>query len=264
VVLLGHHRLSSRAIDARSYFRLGAAVRRVLPPRGLWRIACARAKHVCSVWRHEYNQIRAALERTHGDRGDKGPLRSALVSERRSVIWKRVSRVVYWCVRLCAARIAQRKIPKAQFCIQCATPFLGLCERSGFENPSKARYRAKCACPFGAGAPVQGEVEAIDGPTGERPHLSVMFCDLVGSTAIAAQLDPEEWRETVAGYQRKAAEAISRFGGLVGKYPGDGAIAFFGLARGARQRRGAHGPRDSRRHREARRTEIMSPVWTST
>jgi class 3 adenylate cyclase/tetratricopeptide (TPR) repeat protein len=56
----------------------------------------------------------------------------------------------------------------------------------------------------------------------------VLFCDLVGSTAIAAQLDPEEWREAVAGYHRAAAEAISRFGGHVAKYLGDGVMAFFG------------------------------------
>jgi class 3 adenylate cyclase/tetratricopeptide (TPR) repeat protein len=56
----------------------------------------------------------------------------------------------------------------------------------------------------------------------------VLFCDLVGSTAIAAQLDPEEWRETVAGYHRAAAEAITRFGGHVAKYLGDGVMAFFG------------------------------------
>ena len=64
--------------------------------------------------------------------------------------------------------------------------------------------------------------------SGERRHLTVLFCDLVGSTAIAARLDPEEWRETVAGYQRAAAEAISRFGGHVAKYLGDGVMAFFG------------------------------------
>ena len=63
---------------------------------------------------------------------------------------------------------------------------------------------------------------------GERRHLTVLFCDLVGSTAIAAQLDPEEWRETVGGYHRVAAEAITRFGGHVAKYLGDGVMAFFG------------------------------------
>jgi len=63
---------------------------------------------------------------------------------------------------------------------------------------------------------------------GERRHLTVLFCDLVGSTAIAAQLDPEEWRETVSEYHRTAAEAITRFGGHVVKYLGDGVMALFG------------------------------------
>jgi class 3 adenylate cyclase len=54
------------------------------------------------------------------------------------------------------------------------------------------------------------------------------MCDLVGSTALAAQVDPEEWRETVAGYQRAAAEAITRFDGFVARYVGDGVLAFFG------------------------------------
>jgi len=56
----------------------------------------------------------------------------------------------------------------------------------------------------------------------------VLFCDLVGSTAIATQLDPEEWRETVAGYHRIATEAITRFDGHVAKYLGDGVMAYFG------------------------------------
>jgi class 3 adenylate cyclase len=51
---------------------------------------------------------------------------------------------------------------------------------------------------------------------------------LVGSTEIAAQLDPEEWREVVAAYHRAAAESITRFGGHVAKYLGDGVMAFFG------------------------------------
>src|SRR5207244_12360723 len=63
---------------------------------------------------------------------------------------------------------------------------------------------------------------------GKRPHCTLMFCILVGSTAIAAQLDPEEWRETVAGYHRAAAEAITHFDGHVAKYLGDGVMAYFG------------------------------------
>jgi class 3 adenylate cyclase/tetratricopeptide (TPR) repeat protein len=63
---------------------------------------------------------------------------------------------------------------------------------------------------------------------GERRHLTVLFCDLVGSTEIAGRLDPEEWRETVADYHRATTEVINRYGGHVAKYLGDGVMAFFG------------------------------------
>jgi class 3 adenylate cyclase/predicted ATPase len=64
--------------------------------------------------------------------------------------------------------------------------------------------------------------------TGERRHLTVLFCDLVNSTSLAAQLDPEEWREIVADYHRAVAQAIERFGGHVAQYLGDGVMAYFG------------------------------------
>jgi Adenylate and Guanylate cyclase catalytic domain len=63
---------------------------------------------------------------------------------------------------------------------------------------------------------------------GERRHLTVLSCDLVGSTEIARRLDPEEWREIVAGYHRAAAQAIERFGGHVAQYLGDGVMGYFG------------------------------------
>jgi class 3 adenylate cyclase len=58
--------------------------------------------------------------------------------------------------------------------------------------------------------------------------LTVLFCDLVNSTQIAAQLDPEDWREIVADYHRAATQAIERFGGTVAQYLGDGVMAYFG------------------------------------
>jgi class 3 adenylate cyclase/predicted ATPase len=64
--------------------------------------------------------------------------------------------------------------------------------------------------------------------TGERRHLTVLFCDLVGSTEIASHLDPEEWREIVGQYHHAAAQAIERFGGRVAQYLGDGVMAYFG------------------------------------
>ena len=56
----------------------------------------------------------------------------------------------------------------------------------------------------------------------------MLFCDLVGSTEIAARLDPEEWREIIAEYHRTAAHSIERYGGHVAQYLGDGVMAYFG------------------------------------
>ena len=62
----------------------------------------------------------------------------------------------------------------------------------------------------------------------ERWQLTVMFCDLVGSTALAAQLDPEELREVIGAYHRCVTEAVRRFDGFVAKYMGDGVLIYFG------------------------------------
>jgi hypothetical protein len=73
--------------------------------------------------------------------------------------------------------------------------------------------------------------EPAAGSAAERRQLTVMFCDLVGSTAMAARLDPEELREVIGAYRRCAAEAVRRFDGLVAKYMGDGALVYFGFPR---------------------------------
>src|SRR5262249_16627639 len=62
----------------------------------------------------------------------------------------------------------------------------------------------------------------------ERRHLTVMFCDLVGSTALAARLDPQAFRELLAGYHRTVTDAVTGAGGYVAKYMGDGVLAYFG------------------------------------
>src|SRR5215468_5317419 len=63
---------------------------------------------------------------------------------------------------------------------------------------------------------------------GERRYLAVMFCDLVGSTSISAQLDAEEWRDLVGAYLRSASTAVTEMGGHVAKKLGDGLMALFG------------------------------------
>ncbi len=62
----------------------------------------------------------------------------------------------------------------------------------------------------------------------ERRQLTVMFCDLVGSTALSTQLDPEELRDIVRAYQQTSAAVIERFGGHIAQYLGDGLLVYFG------------------------------------
>ena len=69
--------------------------------------------------------------------------------------------------------------------------------------------------------------DAMD-TTAERRHLTVMFCDLVGSTALSQQLDPEDLRNVIRAYQEAAAAIISRDGGHIAQYLGDGLLVYFG------------------------------------
>jgi class 3 adenylate cyclase len=65
-------------------------------------------------------------------------------------------------------------------------------------------------------------------PEAERRQLTVMFCDLVESTALATQLDPEDLREVVCAYQRVCADVITRFDGHIAQLLGDGLLVYFG------------------------------------
>ena len=64
--------------------------------------------------------------------------------------------------------------------------------------------------------------------TAERRQVTVMFSDLVGSTALSARMDPEDLRELISAYQKCVAETVGRFGGFVAKYMGDGVLIYFG------------------------------------
>ncbi len=66
------------------------------------------------------------------------------------------------------------------------------------------------------------------GDTAERRQITVMFSDLVGSTALSARMDPEDLREVITAYQKCVADAVHRFGGFVAKYMGDGVLVYFG------------------------------------
>src|SRR6202030_4218094 len=62
----------------------------------------------------------------------------------------------------------------------------------------------------------------------ERRQVTVMFSDLVGSTALSTRMDPEDLREVISAYQKCVAETVRRFGGFVAKYMGDGVLIYFG------------------------------------
>jgi class 3 adenylate cyclase/tetratricopeptide (TPR) repeat protein len=117
-----------------------------------------------------------------------------------------------------------------KFCTSCGTPLAAACPKCDAPIQPDESFCGECGTALGNAAPAtDADTTPITASAGgERRHLTVLFCDLVGSTEIAARLDPEEWRETVAAYHRAAAEVITRYGGHVAKYLGDGVMAFFG------------------------------------
>ena len=78
-------------------------------------------------------------------------------------------------------------------------------------------------------APSPAETLSLsDSTVAERRPLSVMFCDLIGSTALSARLDPEDLREVIRAYQACVAATIQQFDGFIARYVGDGVLIYFG------------------------------------
>jgi class 3 adenylate cyclase/tetratricopeptide (TPR) repeat protein len=121
--------------------------------------------------------------------------------------------------------------PGAKFCVECASPIERRCPACGAQAPPTAKFCPECAAPLTAKFPPAGPAtRQSSAPTeaGERRQLTVLFCDLVGSTPLSQQLDAEEWRYLIAQYQQAASAAVARFGGHVAKNLGDGLLIYFG------------------------------------
>jgi predicted ATPase/class 3 adenylate cyclase len=73
------------------------------------------------------------------------------------------------------------------------------------------------------------EIQPLAGAKAERRHLTVLFCDMVGSTALSARLDPEDLQQILHEYQGCCSKAIRRYGGYVARFMGDGVMAYFGF-----------------------------------
>src|SRR5215475_11228110 len=79
-----------------------------------------------------------------------------------------------------------------------------------------------------APAPTETASEAVPRDQAERRQVTVMFADLVGSTALSTGMDPEDLREVISAYQKCVAETVRHFGGFVARYVGDGVLVYFG------------------------------------
>jgi TOMM system kinase/cyclase fusion protein len=120
------------------------------------------------------------------------------------------------------------------FCGKCATSLGPGCPNCGFKNPPGFEYCGKCAAPIPTTKQVEKNKEAqlpsneTPTPDAERRQITVMFCDLVGSTALSEKLDPEDMRQVMEEYQEACAKVIRRFEGYIAKYLGDGILIYFG------------------------------------
>src|SRR6201986_3730968 len=112
------------------------------------------------------------------------------------------------------------------------------CANCRLENPDGMRFCGGCGTPLLGPAAVaaSGPGTASTAPGGghgeaHRRHMTVIFCDIVGSTPLAETLDPEDFREILTGYQEACARATDRYHGYIARYAGDGVLIYFGYPR---------------------------------
>ena len=121
----------------------------------------------------------------------------------------------------------------SRFCNNCGTAMPVRCRECAHSNVAGSKFCGNC------GARLTGDAATALADTlkpapssprdgAERRQMTIMFCDLVGSTALSAGLDPEDLRTVIAAYYREVAAEVQRFGGLVALHVGDGVLIYFG------------------------------------
>jgi class 3 adenylate cyclase/predicted ATPase len=120
----------------------------------------------------------------------------------------------------------------ARFCRECGALFAGVCSRCGAKLQAGSKFCDTCGTPLTATPMPENATEPVRAsespPEAERRQLTVMFCDLVGSTELSARLDPEVLRDVVRSYQQACDAVIGRLHGNVAQYLGDGLLVYFG------------------------------------
>jgi class 3 adenylate cyclase len=122
----------------------------------------------------------------------------------------------------CGAAVAANK----RFCGDCGTALPWQCGSCGSENPADKRFCCDCGAARSSTATTPKGHDATPSP--ERRLLSVMFIDLVGSTALGQQLDAEDLRETINAFQAHVTSLIACFDGFIARHMGDGVLVYFG------------------------------------
>jgi hypothetical protein len=125
----------------------------------------------------------------------------------------------------------------AKFCDECGTQFVHACPHCGHELRPQAKFCDDCGTslttPVPETPPDTQDVQPIQAdphaPEAERRQLTVVFCDLVDSTKLSGQLDPEDYREVLRAYQVTCAEVIHRFDGYIAQHLGDALLVYFGF-----------------------------------
>lgn len=133
----------------------------------------------------------------------------------------------------------------AKFCENCGQAFARACPNCGSAISASAKFCKNCGFNLAGGAaPRSDSLDALrksapqnvankilaarERTEGERKLVTALFTDIVGSTALAEQMDPEDWREIVSGAHRCVSEAVYRYEGTIAQLLGDGVLAFFG------------------------------------
>jgi len=121
----------------------------------------------------------------------------------------------------------------AKFCAECGSALARRCPACGSDSVSSAKFCPECGASLAAKMAAAPKSEpAPRGPTQsaspERRQLTIMFCDMVGSSALSTRLDPEEQREVIATFHACCANEIKALDGMVAQYLGDGVLAYFG------------------------------------
>ena len=130
----------------------------------------------------------------------------------------------------CGANAGEGK----RFCGDCGAGLPWTCRSCGAENPQGKKFCSDCGAPQGTPGDRAGEGalpaapshRAASGP--ERRQLTIVFADLVGSTALGARLDPEDLRSVIASYYDAVNGVVAAHQGFVGRYLGDGVLIYFG------------------------------------